>query len=84
MGSCSLAWLDCFVGCCLQPKLQVVLTEYWIVEVDFSFIDFARDGTLLGVHNYMQEVTIEVVLGHVHSALGNKFAVNFAVLASHD
>ena len=84
MENCFLVWLDYFEGCYLQLKPHVVLFAHWIVEVDFSFIDFARDGTLLGVHNYMQEVTIEVVLGHVHSALGNKFDVNFAVLASHD
>ena len=84
MGSCSLACLSCFVGCCLQPKLQVVLTEYWIVEVDFASIDFAWDGTLLGVHSSMWVVALEVVLGHVHNALSNKFDEDFAVLASYD
>ena len=81
MGSCSLAWLDCFVGCCLQPKLQVVLTEYWIVEVDFASIDFAWDGTLLGVRSCMRVVALDVILRHVQSALGNKFDENFVVPA---
>jgi hypothetical protein len=61
-----------------------MLIGHWIVEVDFSSIDFAWDGTLLGVHSCMREVALEVVLGHVCNASGNKFDVNFAVLASHD
>ena len=84
MESCFLVWLDCFVGCCLQPKLQVVLIEHWIAEVNFVSIDFAWDDTLLGVHSCMQVVALEVMLGHVHSALCNKFDENFVVLASHD
>ena len=84
MKSCFLARLDYFGGCYLQPKLQVVLVEYWIAEVDFVSIDFAWGGTLLAVHSCMREVALEVVLGHVHSALGNKFDENFAILASHD
>ena len=84
MGSCSLAWLGCFVGCCLQLKLQVVLIEHWIVVINFASIDFAWDDTLLGVHSCMREVALEVVLGYVHNALGNKFDERFVVLASHD
>jgi len=84
MESCFLAWLDCFVGCCLPLKLWVVLIEHWIAEIDFAFIDFEWDDTLLGVHSCMREVALEVVLGHVHSALGNKFDEKFAILASHD
>ena len=60
MGSCSLAWPGCFVGCCLQLKLQVVLIEHWITEIDFASIDFAWDDTLLVVHSYMREVAREV------------------------
>ena len=84
MGSCSLAWPSCFVGCCLQLKLWVVLIEHWIAEIDFASIDFAWYDTLLVVHSCMQEVAREVGLGHVHNALGNKFVENFAVLVSHD
>ena len=84
MGGCSLAWPDCFVGCCLQLKLWVVLIKYWIAEIYFASIDFAWDDTLLVVHSCMREVALEVVLGHVHNALGNKFEERFAVLASHD
>ena len=72
------------MGCCLQPKLWVVSTEHWIAEVDFASIDFTWDDTLLVVLSCMREVTLEVVLGHVHNALGNKFVENFAVLTSHD
>ena len=68
MGSYSLAWLGCFVGC-LPLKLRVVLIEYWIAEIDFDSIDFAWDDTLLGVHSCIREVALEVVLGHAHSAL---------------
>ena len=32
----------------------------------------------------MRELALEVVLGHVHNALGNKFDGNFAILTSHD
>ena len=84
MGSYSLAWPSCFVGCCLQLKLRVVLIEHWIAEIDFASIDFAWDDTLLGVHSHMREVALEVVLGYVHNALDNKFDENFVVLASHD
>ena len=84
MGSYSLAWPSCFVGCCLQLKLRVVLIEHWIAKIDFASIDFAWDDTLLVVHSCMWEVALEVVLGHVHNALGNKFVENFAVLASYD
>jgi hypothetical protein len=83
MGSYSLTWLSYFVGCCLQLKLRAMLIEHWIVEIDFASIDFAWDDTLLGVHSCMQ-VALELVLGHVHNALGNKFDKRFAVLASHD
>ena len=79
MGSYSLAWPSCFVGCCLQPKLRVVLIEHWIAEIDFAW-----DDTLLVVHSCMREVALEVVLGNVHNALSNKFVENFAILASHD
>jgi len=72
------------VGCCLQLKLRVVLIEHWIAEIDFSFIDFAWDGTLLVVHSCMQEVALEVGLGYVHNALDNKYDEDFAVLATHD
>ena len=61
-----------------------MLIEHWIAKIDFSSIDFAWDDTLLVVHSCMREVTLEVVLGHVHNALGNKFDEDFAVLASHD
>jgi hypothetical protein len=84
MGSYSLAWLGCFVGCCLQLKFWVVLIEHWIAKIDFASISLAWDDTLLGVHSCMREVALEVVLGHVRNALGNKFDENFAVLASHD
>ena len=84
MGSCCLAWLDYFVGCCLQLKLPVVLIEHWIAEIDFASIDFTWDDTLLVVHSCMQEVALEVGHGYVHNALDNKFDENFAVLASHD
>jgi hypothetical protein len=84
MGSYSLAWLGCFVGCCLQLKLWVVLVEHWIIEIDFASIDFAWDDTLLVVHSCMREVALEVVLRHVHNALDNKFDERFVVLASHD
>ena len=72
------------MGCYLQLKLRVVLIEYWIAEIDFDSIDFAWDDTLLGVHSCIREVALEVVLGYVHNALGNKFDERFAVLASHD
>ena len=84
MGSCSLGWLGYFLGCCLQLKLWVMLIEHWIAEIDFASIDFTWDDTLLVVHSCMREVTLEVVLGHVHNALSNKFVENFIVLASHD
>jgi len=84
MGSHSLAWLGYFVGCCLQLKLRVVLIEHWIAEIDFASIDFAWDDTMLVVHSCMRGVALEVVLGHVHNALGNKFVENFAILTSHD
>ena len=84
MGRYSLVCLGCFVGCCLQLKFRVVLIEHWIAEIDFAFIDFAWDDTLLVAGSCMQEVAREVMLGHVHNALGNKFDENFAVLASHD
>jgi hypothetical protein len=84
MGSYSLAWLGYFVGCYLQLKLRVVLVEHWIVEIEFASIDFAWDDTLPVVHSCMREVDKEVVLGHVHNALGNKFDERFAVLASRD
>ena len=48
------------MGCCLQLKLQVVLIEHWITEIDFASIDFAWDDTLLVVHSYMREVAREV------------------------
>ena len=70
----------CFVGCCLQLKLRVVLIEHWIAEIDFASIDFAWDDTLLMVHSLCGG-GLEVVLGHVHNALGNKFDEDFAVLA---
>jgi hypothetical protein len=77
MESCFLAWLDYFVGCCLQPKLQVMFLEHWVA----ASIDFAWDGTLLLVHSCKRVVALEVMLGHVHSALGNKFDESIAVLA---
>ena len=84
MGRYSLVCLGCFVGCCLQLKFRVMLIEHWIAKIDFAFIDFAWDDTLLGVHSCMREVALEVVLGYVHKALGNKFDERFTVLASHD
>jgi len=61
-----------------------VLIEHWIAEVDFASINFAWDGTLLGVHSCMRVVALEVTLGHVHSVLDNKFDENFVVLVLHD
>ena len=61
-----------------------MLIEHWIAEVDFASINFAWDGTLLGVHSCVRKVALEVVLGYVHNALGNKFDVRFVILASHD
>ena len=84
MGSCSLDWPSCFMGCCLQLKLRVMLIEHWIAKIDFASINFAWDDTLLVAGSCMQEVAREVMLGHVHNALGNKFVENFVVLASHD
>jgi hypothetical protein len=83
MRSYSLAWLGYFVGC-LQLKFWVVLIEHWIAKIDFSSIDFAWDDILLVVHSCMREVALEVMLGHVHNALGNKFDERFAFLASND
>jgi hypothetical protein len=40
MGSYSLAWLGYFVGSYLQLKLQVVLVEHWIAEIEFASIAF--------------------------------------------
>ena len=60
-----------------------MLIEHWIAEVDFASINFAWDGTLLGVHSCMRVVAPEVMLGHAHSAFGNKFYEIFAVLVSH-
>ena len=72
------------MGCCLPLKLRVVLIEHWIAEIGFDSTNFTWDDTLLGVHSCMQEVALEVVLGYVHNALGNKFDERFTVLASHD
>ena len=83
MRSYFLAWPHCFVGCCLPLKLWVVLIEHWIAEIDFASIDFAWDDTLLMVHSLCGG-GLEVVLGHVHNALGNKFDERFVALASHD
>ena len=84
MGSCSLDWPSCFMGCCLQLKLRVVLIEHWIAKIEFASFDFAWDGTLLVIHSCMRVVALEVLLGHIHSALGNKFDENFAILVLHD
>jgi hypothetical protein len=84
MENYSLAWLGCFMGCCLRLKVRVVLIEHWIAEIDFVSIDFAWDDTLLVVHSCTWEVALEVELGYVHNALDNKFDEDFAVLASHD